>query len=144
MAAIPSVPGSYILHLFLPQPRQIAIGRLGLFSFPAGDYLYLGSAHGPGGIRARLGRHLARCSKPHWHIDYFRAVSEVRGYLTLVETVSPAHTGSPVQTLPMECLWTQALLHLPGACVPVPGFGAGDCHSACPAHLVAFPQGLCI
>ena len=32
------------------------------------------------------------------------------------------------------------LLELPGASVPVPGFGSSDCR-ACPAHLVALPAG---
>jgi len=37
-----------------------------------GYYIYIGSAFGPGGVRARMLRHL-RADKPkHWHIDYLR------------------------------------------------------------------------
>ena len=42
--------------------------------------------------------------------------------------------------IPLECVWSQALLELPGASAPVRGFGASDCHSGCEAHLVFFVQ----
>ena len=35
----------------------------------AGDYLYIGSARGAGGIAARLSRHFKAEKKAHWHID---------------------------------------------------------------------------
>jgi hypothetical protein len=77
---IPADPGAYLLHLRLHQPRILRVGRLGEFSFAAGEYLYTGSACGPGGLRARLGRHLRGGGKPHWHIDSLRAAAEVTGY----------------------------------------------------------------
>ncbi|HEX9029228.1 MAG TPA: DUF123 domain-containing protein, partial [Anaerolineales bacterium] len=55
---LPAAPGSYVLYLRLSQRLELGVGRLGRLSFPAGEYLYLGSAGGPGGLRARLGRHI--------------------------------------------------------------------------------------
>ena len=129
--SIPSEPGSYLLWLGLSQDQDLPVGRLGGFRFPAGDYLYLGSAHGPGGLRARLGRHLRGSGKSHWHIDHLRAVAQVRGF------------GYQIRAgrLPIyaECDWSQKLAALPDVSLPVPGFGASDCHTGCPAHLVHFP-----
>jgi Uri superfamily endonuclease len=131
---IPKSPGTYALRLFLPEAQILAIGRLGVFRFPAGDYLYLGSAFGPGGLHARLERHLKPTKRLHWHIDYLRPAVQVRqiGYQT-------AQNGPASGPDRLECRWSQALLRLPGACTPVPGFGAGDCRAACPAHLVFSP-----
>ena len=77
---IPQKPGSYLLWLHLRQPQDLTVGRLGRFSFPSGDYIYLGSALGPGGLRARLGRHLQGSGKPHWHIDHLRVMAQVCGF----------------------------------------------------------------
>lgn len=130
LARLPAEPGSYMLILNLAQPAQIVAGRLGEFDFPAGEYVYTGSACGPGGLRARLGRHL-RGGAPHWHIDALRRAAEVLDY---VYQVHDAHTAMP----PLECRWLQAMLRLPGAWVPAQGFGASDCKSGCPAHLVGW------
>jgi len=129
---IPALPGSYILWLRLPQPQDLVVGRLGRFPFPAGDYLYMGSARGAGGLRARLGRHLSgvrfqRLGKLHWHIDYLRQVTQARGFGYNLASKK-------------ECLWSQKLAALPKACFPVPGFGASDCRSGCNAHLIYLPM----
>jgi len=59
-----------VLILRLPCPATVNVGRLGRVRFPAGWYAYVGSAYGPGGLAARISRHL-RPSKPsHWHLDY--------------------------------------------------------------------------
>jgi Uri superfamily endonuclease len=134
MLDLPALHGAYALELYLPQQVSIEIGRLGVTRFPAGALFYLGSAHGPGGLKARLSRHLQPdiAKSHHWHIDYLRGIAQVRAsaYLTESETAPPAR---------LECLWSQALIHLPGSCVPLPGFGASDCRLGCPAHLLAFP-----
>ncbi len=117
-------PGTYVLVLRLPQATEIDVGRLGRFSFPAGWYAYAGSARGPGGLAARVSRHL-RSPKPlHWHIDYLRP-----------HTLA-VHVWYATGTQKRECAWAWALSTLPGAFVPVPRFGASDCR--CPAHLVHF------
>lgn len=133
MSALPAEAGSYALHLVLRTPQRLQVGALGEYEFPAGEYVYLGSAAGPGGLRARVGRHVRPGKTRHWHIDY---LLDYTGLLGLGWTVSPTR---------LECAWSQALARLPGACVPAPGFGAGDCRArgrACAAHLLAFPAGI--
>ena len=126
MESLPSAPGTYALALSLAAPADLTIARRRV-QLPPGLYVYVGSAHGPGGLRARLGRHLRGDGRPRWHIDALRAVAEVVGWHVAV---------SPLR---LECAWAQALAHLPGAAIPVPGFGATDCRAACPAHLVMLP-----
>ena len=36
--------GSYVLLIALDKDATVAVGKLGTFSFPAGYYLYVGSA----------------------------------------------------------------------------------------------------
>ena len=123
---LPAQPGSYILWLHLSQSQDLTVGKLGHFTFPMGDYLYLGSARGPGGLRARLGRHLRGDGKIRWHVDYLRAAAQVCGFGYVFDT--------------RECEWSQKLAELPGAGTPIPGFGASDCTSGCAAHLVHLPR----
>lgn len=130
MDDLPVHPGSYALFLGLFNPCLIRVGKLGWYSLPAGFYAYQGSARGPGGLRARLGRHLRGGGQLHWHIDYLREVSEVLGYTYTIR--EEKRFGN----LPAECFWSQTLIALPEAGVPIPGFGASDCHSGCLSHLV--------
>jgi Uri superfamily endonuclease len=129
---LPINSGEYILELNLTRLATLQVGQLGKFTFPPGVYLYFGSACGPGGLQARLSRHLlpANTQRLHWHIDYLRAVADVRaaGYLAISCQEQAARR--------LECLWSQAAASLPGSRVPVPGFGASDCRSSCPAHLL--------
>ncbi len=127
---LPATLGTYLLHLHLPRPRTLAVGRLGWVCFPAGDYTYVGSALGPGGLRARLGRHLRGGGRPRWHVDALRAVARVKGYCFEVSDQS------------LECRWSQTLAALPEAFIPAPGFGSSDCRSGCAAHLIGFSNGL--
>ena len=88
---------------------------------PSGVYIYVGSAWGPGGIRARVGRHLRGSPKPRWHIDYLRRIAS-----PIVLWLAPdTH---------LECAWAQYLLAQPDLSVIVPRFGASDC--SCTTHLV--------
>jgi Uri superfamily endonuclease len=131
ITSLPAGPGSYTLFLWLPGAVHLAVGRLGAFDFPPGVYAYLGSAHGPGGLRARLAHHARVAARPHWHLDYFRPSVQITGGLLDEET----HAGA----LPLECAWSQQLLRLPGARPAAPGFGSADCRSGCPAHLIWLP-----
>ena len=126
---LPAQVGSYALFLELPTPQQAVVGRLGTFRLPAGLYIYLGSARGAGGIAARLNRHLRCAGRPHWHVEHLRHLTHPRGICYQESAES------------LECAWSQALAALPQARIPVPGFGASDCRSGCPAHLVWFPGG---
>jgi Uri superfamily endonuclease len=121
--------GTYVLALWLERAQAIRVGRLGDVVFPAGWYLYIGSALGPGGLAARLARHLARIDtgkRAHWHVDYLR------------ERAVWAGAWGRASTLRLECEWAGALRTRPGARIVAPGFGASDCR--CPAHLVHLPE----
>ncbi len=125
----PAEPGTYALLLTATAPLEVVVGRLGACRLPAGHYVYVGSAHGPGGLAARLTRHCRAPKRPHWHIDYLTAILPVAQVLYQVSAAR------------LECAWVQKLLALPGATAPIPGFGNGDCRAGCPAHLVRLPDG---
>ena len=117
-----SEPGIYALILRLEETRAQKIGHLGMFTFPAGTYLYVGSARGPGGIAARVGRHIQEVSdkRRHWHIDWLRQIAWPIGLIW-----SHADATS-------ECLWAE-ILSAQGLRKPA-RFGASDCR--CPGHLI--------
>lgn len=117
-------PGPYVLVVQMVRDTDLRVGRLGLVAFPRGYYCYVGSAMGPGGRRARLARHLRQQKKPHWHIDY------------LLPQAPVVEIWSAPSAARLECAWLRTLLQLPGATLPVRGFGSSDCD--CPAHLVRF------
>lgn len=123
-ARAPATPGAYALLILLRRPFAGRIGALGRVGLPPGAYLYLGSARGPGGLRARLARHARRGKRLHWHVDRITA----HGALV---SILAAPGGS-------ECDLADRARALPGASVPVPGFGSSDCRH-CPAHLIAVP-----
>jgi HEAT repeat protein/Uri superfamily endonuclease len=119
------VAGTYVLVLRLDTSQTIVIGRLGAIEFPEGWYLYVGSAHGPGGLAARLARHRRRLGgskRSHWHVDYLREHTTWHGAWVCVSEIR------------LECEWAAGLRSLPGAATVAPGFGASDC--GCTAHLV--------
>lgn len=128
---VPHLPGSYVLLLRLDHPIHLSIGRLGAFTFPPAYYLYFGSAWGPGGLPARLRRHILGSSRLHWHIDTLRAAGELDIVYFLPVSQPPAQ---PVPRL--ECVWSQAFARLDTAFLPAPGFGSSDCRQGCKAHLV--------
>ncbi|MEF8864912.1 MAG: GIY-YIG nuclease family protein [Salinibacter sp.] len=117
-------PGTYALLLRAGEERIIEVGALGAMPVRPGTYIYVGSAFGPGGLRARVGRHARGDGALHWHVDYLRAV-------TALEAVWYTH-----DTERRECTWAAALRALSDGTVPVQGFGASDCN--CPAHLARF------
>ena len=57
---IPSEKGSYILFIEINKGLQIQVGKLGKYYLPRGNYLYVGSALGPGGLKARIRRHFSK------------------------------------------------------------------------------------
>lgn len=128
LSALTSTPGTYLLVIDLPSFAG-TVGALGFIRLPEGRYAYAGSALGPGGVTARVARH-CRPDKPlRWHIDYLTAAAQV--------TLVLQQTGNAR----LECRWAQALLGLEGASAPVPRFGASDCRSGCPSHLIRLPDG---
>jgi Uri superfamily endonuclease len=120
-AGLPRRPGAYVVRLVLARSARLKIGALGQFVFPAGTYLYIGSARGPGGLAARVGRHLRPARVRRWHVDYLRRAASVE--------VGWWREGKRRR----ECAWAQAIGRLPGATAPAPRFGASDCR--CESHL---------
>jgi Uri superfamily endonuclease len=127
MRALPvldSQPGTYALVLSSAGNGTIRVGRLGELALRPGFYVYVGSAFGPGGLRARITRHMKRVKRLRWHVDYLRAVSE---------PMEAWFTSEPNRR---ECEWAEALRLMPGAEVPLAGFGSSDCR--CRSHLFFF------
>ena len=116
-----ALSGTYILVLHLRKRLQIIIGSLGTFAFQRGYYLYIGSAFGPGGLSARIRRHLRQGKKNHWHIDYLLAEAAVIDVWS--STDNDKH----------ECGWARIIEGFSGLQLPIPGFGSSDC--TCASHL---------
>lgn len=119
-SAIPDVPGVYQLVLVLPETVTLQVGRLGVFTFPAGRYIYTGSAMG--GLQGRIARHLRAKKRLHWHIDYLLQSARVQ----------EVHFTPTRERI--ECALNQQVMQEAGAQVIVPGFGSSDCR--CVTHLV--------
>lgn len=124
LPAWPDGPGTYLLLLRLSESAMIETGSRRRFRLPAGWYVYVGSALG--GLRARLRRHARRSKPRHWHVDALRARADL---------VAVVYRESRER---LECATAARLATLPGASVPVPGFGASDCR--CRSHLFFFEQ----
>lgn len=90
-----------------------------------GFYVYVGSAFGPGGVQARVGRHFRKAKRHRWHIDYLRAA---------VEPVGAWCSFVPNR---LEHDWATAFNRVEDACC-IPGFGCSDC--SCGSHLFAMPR----
>jgi Uri superfamily endonuclease len=117
----PLCRGTYILFLRVDQELSAQVGVLGWLDFPPGFYAYVGSAFGPGGLRARLNHHLSPEHRNHWHIDY---LSQKANLVEIWYTCDPARR---------EHEWAGVFAMLPGVSSPFPGFGASDCQ--CRTHL---------
>jgi Uri superfamily endonuclease len=110
------MPITYQLIVQLDEAATITVGRLGTFTFPAGRYIYTGSARR--GMDARIRRHLSSTKRLRWHIDYLLAHPRAR----IVDVVRSNET---------ECALNQRTTGL----VVAPGFGASDCGAGCGSHL---------
>lgn len=111
-----STARTYQLFIEVSKAVRVLVGRLGVVDFPAGRYVYTGSA--VRNFEARVRRHLSPTKKMHWHIDYLLAAPGVR----VVEVLCYADP---------ECGVNQ---HTAGEIV-VAGFGSSDCRAACGSHL---------
>jgi sugar fermentation stimulation protein A len=112
--------GNYLLMLRIREGRKIDIGQLGTIVFPAGYYLYVGSAMGT--LTARMERHRRLLKTKHWHIDYLRAEAEFLAVLPIRSSVS------------LECALAEKAAQI--AEWSISGFGCSDCR--CPSHLLGF------
>ena len=122
LSALPAKRGSYLLELALDRAITLRPGKLGEVRLGPGRLRYYGSARGPGGLRARLTRHLEGGRKRYWHIDWLLAEAPVRA----VEVDLEASECDLVRRDLDSRRWASAAAR----------FGAADCRS-CPAHLLA-------
>nr|WP_319513506.1 GIY-YIG nuclease family protein [uncultured Cohaesibacter sp.] len=120
----PNAGGVYLVAMILP--RRTKILRPTPATLPPGLYVYLGSAHGPGGLRARLARHLAKEKSVRWHVDQ------------LTIRASSLHVWAWLDG--SECDLATHLAWQKDFSIPQPGFGSSDCTS-CESHLFMSPLG---
>lgn len=114
--------GDYMIILHLDTPTSLEIGSKGIKDFPAGYYIYVGSAKA--NLTKRIERHVRKRKKKHWHLDYFRNVC------TVIATV-PIRTQDDLECNIAKAVETVADWH-------IEGFGCSDC--ACPSHLFALRE----
>jgi len=110
------------LQIDLAEAVLVTMSGLPPRELPAGSYLYCGSANGPGGLRARLARHMRHGRSVHWHIDQL--------------TERGAIVGTWIVRNGRECDLVAMLAPLP---MPIPGFGSSDC-ARCRSHLLQLPD----
>ena len=124
--SVPAAGGAYLLLLRLDRPLAVDIPRLAAGILPPGWYAYAGSARGPGGMRARIARHLKADKPVHWHIDRLTPTAA-----TLLALAYPEAD---------ECALLSALLDCGVFTVPLPRFGSSDCRQ-CRSHLLRWRRG---
>ncbi|WP_455206461.1 GIY-YIG nuclease family protein [Kaarinaea lacus] len=118
--------GSYVIVSEATAKFICKIGKLGVLEGDKGYYVYVGSALGSGGVRARVNHHLHITEKPHWHFDYLRPY------------VKPKRIWFCYSSHRYEHQWSAMLASLPGAITPMAKFGATDCR--CDSHLYYFKK----
>lgn len=120
---LPAAAGAYVLEFRLPDTLDITVGSLGPVRLGPGRLRYYGSARGPGGLRARVLRHLEPAGRrDHWHVDELtRSVPVARLWIDLEAD---------------ECELVDRDLASGDWHVAVEGFGSSDCRR-CRAHLLA-------
>ena len=112
--------GSYCLIMKLDFDRKIKIGKLGIFDFPEGYYVYVGSAMK--NLKQRIIRHFSSKKKLKWHIDYFLEHSHI-----IKVVVFPSNKR-------LECKISRFLSKY--GSVIAEKFGSTDCD--CKTHLYYF------
>jgi len=120
MEQIPTDLGTYIIVAYCSNPSEIIVGAKGPVRLKRGYYYYVGSAFGPGGLRARLKHHLSTSPKPFWHFDYLKQGLKLESILFSTEAK------------PLEHQWAQYIANLQEIYVPIKRMGASDCR--CPSH----------
>jgi Uri superfamily endonuclease len=118
--------GTYALVFSCASNARIQTGRLGMMQFQPGYYVYLGSALGPGGLRARIAHHQKPSRRPHWHIDYVRAHTQIHCIWFGYDARRREHQ------------WARVVRTMRHARAPLLAFGASDCD--CRSHLYFFQR----
>ena len=107
---------SYQLFINLSQSTEIQIGKLGLFAFLKGTYVYTGSAKR--NIDRRITRHLSKNKKLHWHIDYLLDNEKTNIINVIKSEISECNLNTSIKGK-----------------INVQGFGSSDCMNNCKSHL---------
>ena len=127
---LPVSGGVYALILKCGRDATIRAGSRLSVSVRSGEILvYVGSALGPGGLRARVGRHLRRDKRVRWHIDYLTVNDAISIGLVIL---CPSDTRGGEACIAGEC----ASRLIPGP----KGFGSSD-DPRNPTHLFRSPAG---
>jgi Uri superfamily endonuclease len=104
--------------VFLPEDKEITVGKLGTFLFPKVLYVYVGSAKR--NIKNRVERHIRLEKKYLCHFNY------IRPHMKIIDAqMYPGKEG--------ECGLFVRLREEAKGEITVRGFGSSDCR--CPAHL---------
>lgn len=112
--------GAYALLLHLPVP--VRFERRGIApAVMSGWFVYAGSAHGGGGVAARLSRHFRRDKVLRWHIDELTNAVDSMMAFAVPEG--------------RECDIVDGLLRTGAFETALSGFGSSDCRR-CNAHLL--------
>ena len=117
-------PGTYALVMACSSDQRIEVGKLGPLHLQSGFYVYVGSAFGPGGLKARIAHHVKISERPHWHIDYLRPAMDLTEIWFTYDSRHREHQ------------WAGVLANFGHTTTPISGFGASDCH--CISHLFFF------
>ena len=107
---------SYQLFITLSKALEIQIGRLGLFAFLKGKYVYSGSAKK--NMEKRIARHLKKKKSLHWHIDYLLANEQTKIIKVMKSELEECDLNADIE----------------GKTI-VKGFGSSDCKKNCKSHL---------
>lgn len=117
---IPALPGTYLLEFESLADISVMVGRRGQLHLQPGFYIYIGSAFGPGGLRARVRHHASISPRPHWHLDY------IRPQLELLDV------WFSTMNKRLEHAWADAMVYTMHMNIPMQGLGASDCK--CESH----------
>ena len=107
---------SYQLFINLSQNIEIQIGKLGLFTFPKGTYVYTGSAKR--NLNQRITRHFLKDKNLYWHIDYLLANEQTKIIKVMKSELEECDLNADIE----------------GKTI-VKGFGSSDCKKNCKSHL---------
>ncbi|GAB6148764.1 GIY-YIG nuclease family protein [Stetteria hydrogenophila] len=134
LEGIPARRGCYVLVVEASGSVWVGARRF-RGTLPPGVYLYVGSAGGPGGLRARIQRHARRGKRLWWHVDWLTSSPNARlSMVAYCAAPSWGRVGPPCESEASRCLAARGY-------EPVEGFGASDDPES-PSHLYTAPPGV--
>ncbi|MHA1223284.1 MAG: GIY-YIG nuclease family protein [Candidatus Heimdallarchaeaceae archaeon] len=113
--------GTYLLFLRIKKDIGIKLGTRKV-QLESGEYIYVGSAFGTGGLSSRLYRHIRKRKAVHWHIDHITIRKEVE---IIAIAISIGRK--------LECQIARKLEELPEI-QPIDRVGNSDCRMGCKSH----------